>query len=68
MLNGGTYIKPTILSKICESGTGICQNNNVKIMRQIFENRIAEQVKFALTKVIETSDNGEFADVPQYKV
>lgn len=68
MLNGGTYIKPTILSKVCEAGTTICQNNEVKTVRQIFEPRISELLKFALTKVIEIPDNGKYADVPQYKV
>jgi cell division protein FtsI/penicillin-binding protein 2 len=68
MLNGGTYIKPTILSKVCESWTTICQDNGVKILRQIFEPRISELLKLALTKVIEIPDNGKYADVWQYKV
>lgn len=68
MLNGGTYIKPTVLDKICESGTDNCQNNEVKVVRQIFEPRIAEQIAFSLTKVIEIPDNGRYADLPQYKV
>ena len=68
MLNGGTYIKPTILSKVCESGTTNCQQNDVKIVRQIFEPRIADLLKFSLTKVIEIPENGKYADIPQYKV
>jgi cell division protein FtsI/penicillin-binding protein 2 len=68
MLNGGTYIKPTILSKVCESGTTDCQDNDVKIIRQIFEPRIADQLKYALTKVIEIPENGKYADVSQYQV
>lgn len=68
MLNGGTYIKPTILSKVCETWTSNCQNNDVKTMRQIFEPRIADQLKYSLTKVIEIPDNGKYADIPQYKV
>jgi cell division protein FtsI/penicillin-binding protein 2 len=68
MLNGWTYIKPTILSKICEAWTTKCQNNDVKIVRQIFEPRISDILKFALTKVIEIPENGKYADIPQYKV
>jgi cell division protein FtsI/penicillin-binding protein 2 len=68
MLNGGTYIKPTILSKVCESGTTNCQQNDVKTVRQIFEPRIADLLKFSLTKVIEIPENGKYADIPQYKV
>ena len=68
MLNGGTYIKPTILSKVCESGTTNCQTNGVKTVRQIFEPRIADLLKLSLTKVIEIPENGKYADIPQYKV
>jgi cell division protein FtsI/penicillin-binding protein 2 len=68
MLNSGTYIKPTILSKVCEAWTNECQYNDKKIVRQIFEPRIAEQLKYSLTKVIEIPDNGKYADIPQYKV
>lgn len=68
MLNGGTYVKPTILDKICESWTNNCQTNGVKIIRQVFEPRISEQLAFALTKVIEIPENGKYADVQQYKV
>jgi cell division protein FtsI/penicillin-binding protein 2 len=68
MLNGGTYIKPTILSKVCEAWTNECQENDKKIVRQIFEPRIADQLKYSLTKVIEIPDNGKYADIPQYQV
>ena len=68
MLNGGTYIKPTILDKLCESGTNNCQNNDVKVVRQVFEPSISEKLAFSLTKVIEIPDNAKYADLPQYKV
>lgn len=68
MLNGWTYIKPTILSKVCEAWTTNCQNNNTKVIRQIFEPALADLLKFSLTKVIEIPENGKYADVPQYKV
>ncbi len=68
LLNGGTYIKPTILDKICESWTDNCQKNEVKTIRQVFEPRISQQLAFSLTKVIEIPDNAKYADLPQYKV
>jgi cell division protein FtsI/penicillin-binding protein 2 len=68
MLNGGQYVKPTIISKICEWGTDSCQNMKTKVIKQIFDPSISEKVKFALTKVIEIAVNGKYSDVPWYKV
>ncbi|AKH32382.1 Stage V sporulation protein D [candidate division SR1 bacterium Aalborg_AAW-1] len=68
MLNGGTYLKPTILDKLCESGTDNCQINQTKVIRQVFEPRISEQLAYSLTKVIEIPENGKYADLPQYNV
>lgn len=68
MLNGGTYIKPTILSKICEAGTDNCQHNDVQVVRQVFESRITDLVKDSLVKVLEVPDNQKHASLPNYTV
>lgn len=68
LLNGGYYVKPTLLDKICESGTEKCQHNKTKILRQILDPEVSEQMKFALTKVIELPVNGKYSDVPGYQV
>lgn len=68
MLNGGTYIKPTILSKICEAGTDNCQHNDVQVVRQVFESRITDLIKESLVKVLDIPDNAKYADLPSYDV
>ncbi len=68
MLNGGTYLKPTILSKVCERGTDNCQENDPQILRQIFEPRVSELVKESLVKVLEIPENARYANLPSYQV
>ena len=68
ILNGGTYIKPTILDKLCESGTTNCQKNDVKVIRQVFEPSVSEKLAFSLTQVLEIPSNNKYANLPQYKV
>lgn len=68
LLNGGSYIKPTILDKICESWTEECQHNKVKVLNQIFDPAISEEMKFSLMKVIEIPVNGKYSDVPPYQL
>lgn len=68
MINGWQYIKPTIISKICEWWTDNCQSTKTKIIKQIFDPAIADELKFSLTKVIEIPVNGKYSDVPGYKV
>ena len=68
LLNGGVYVQPTVLHKICESGTDRCQYNTTKVLRQIFEPELSEKMKFSLTKVIEVPENGKYSDLPGYQV
>lgn len=68
LVNWGQYIKPTILSKICESWTTTCQQNKTKFIKQIFNPEISEKIRFALTKVISIPVNGKYSDVPGYNV
>ena len=67
VLNGGQYIKPTILDKICEWWTQNCQYNKMKIVRQVFDPRISELLKFSLVQVLAVKENAAYADVPGYK-
>ncbi len=67
VLNGGQYIKPTILDKICEWWTTHCQYNKTKIVRQVFDPRISELLKFSLVQVLAVKENAAYADIPWYK-
>lgn len=67
IINDGSYVKPTILDRICESGTEKCQDNDVKVVRQIFEPRIAQEMLDALRSTIEIPSNGRYASSAHYK-
>ncbi len=66
IVNGGTYIKPTILDKICEQGTDRCQYNEVKTIRQILEPRVSDEMIAALGEVNNIPSNFKYSGLPAY--
>ncbi len=62
--NGGYYMKPTIVKKICD-GTE-CQPVTAKKIRRIFGEDIAEKMKESLLKVMDNPGNQKFSFLEGY--
>lgn len=68
LINGWSYLKPTIIEKICEFWTKNCQENKTKIIRQVFDPRVSEKVKASLTEVLHIPSNARHAALPPYNL
>jgi len=55
LVNGGYYIKPTILAWIRDNETGKYDQNKPEVLRQIFRPETAEEIKDALFRIMETN-------------
>jgi cell division protein FtsI/penicillin-binding protein 2 len=61
LVNGGYYVKPTILAGVRDKETGKYNENKIQILKQIFRPETAEEVKNALFTIMET--NPDYANV-----
>jgi len=55
LVNGGFYLKPTIIAGTRDGATGQFTENTPTIIRQVFRPDTAEAIKDALFQVIETN-------------
>lgn len=55
LINGGYYVKPTIVAWIEDNTKGLFYENKKKIIRQILKPETTEQIKDALFEIMETN-------------
>lgn len=72
-MNGGHYIKPTIISAIVKkfenSDETEIQKNKTQVMSQIIRPEVGEQMKIALHEVLEQNGEvGEYARIEGYNL
>jgi cell division protein FtsI/penicillin-binding protein 2 len=66
LVNGGYYIKPTIVDGLYDQENREFQANTKKIVRQIFKPEIAEKIKEALFKVVDNTVIKKFSYIPGF--
>ncbi|MCK9467303.1 MAG: penicillin-binding protein 2 [Candidatus Absconditabacterales bacterium] len=55
IVNGGYYVKPTIIAGTYDKQTGKYHENKTQVLRQIFKPETAEEMKEALFMIMETN-------------
>ena len=55
IVNGGYYVKPTIIAWTYDKQTGKYHENKTQVLRQIFKPETAEEIKEALFMIMETN-------------
>ena len=72
LVNGGKYIKPTIISQIRKKETNSdnfsIQIPKAKSIKQIFRPEVSEEMRNALYSVVQTNDEYKYAKVANYRL
>ncbi len=72
LVNGGKYIKPTIISQIrkkqANSDNFSIQIPKAKSIKQIFRPEVSEEMRNALYSVVQTNDEYKYAKVANYRL
>ncbi len=68
LINGGTYVKPTIVRSMYSVARDENLSNPKKIIRQIFKPWLSEQIKEALFRVVDNTVIKKFSYIPGFSL
>lgn len=66
LVNGGTYVKPTVISSMYDSSTNQLSINTKKVIRQVFRPGISEIISEALFQVVDNTVIKRFSFLPWF--